>query len=94
MDYREQKADQNQGRLTAGGNLIKYPGKTTRKMEDLMTSKVLWNSVLSAKLAKYICIDIKNFYLCARMDRYEYMHMPLGISLEHVIQQYNSRSKA
>ena len=30
---------------------------------DLTTSKILWNSVLSTQDAKYMCIDIKKFYL-------------------------------
>ena len=63
-------------------------------MADLTTSKVLWNSVLSTELAKYMCIDIKHFYLCMPMDRYEYMHMPLDIFPEHIIQQYDLRNKA
>ena len=89
VDYREQKEDPNQVRLTAGGNLISYPGKTTTKTADLTTSKVLWNRVLSTALAKFICIDIKNFYLCAPMDRYEYMHMPLEVFPQPVIDQYD-----
>ena len=89
VDYREQKEDPNRVRLTAGGNLISYPGETTTKTADLTTSKVLWNSVLSTALAKFMCIDIKNFYLCAPMDRYEYMHMPLDIFPQHVIDQYD-----
>ena len=89
VDYREQKEDPNRVRLTAGGNLIWYPGKTTTKTADLTTSKVLWNSELSTALAKFMCIDIENFYLCAPMDRYEYMHMPLEVFPQHVIDQYD-----
>ena len=47
------------------------------------------NSVLSTALAKFMCIDIKNFYLCAPMDRYEYMHIPLDVFPQHVIDQYD-----
>ena len=46
------------------------------------------------KLAKYMCIDIKKSYLYAPMDRYEYVHMPLDIFPELIIQQYNLRNKA
>ena len=49
--------------ITAGENLIKYPGELTTPMADLTTSKVIWNSVLSTKEAKFMGIDIKNFYL-------------------------------
>ena len=59
--------------------MIKYSGETTAKIADLTTSKVLWNSVLITALSKYICIDIKDVYLCTLMGRYEYMHLPLEI---------------
>ena len=74
--------------------MIKYPGETTAKTAGLMTSKVLWNSVLSTALAKYMCIDIKKIYLCTPMERYKYMHMPLEISPQHLIDQYDLNRKA
>ena len=52
-------------RITAGGNLINYPGKLTSRTADLTTSKLMWNGVLSTKGAKYMCLDIKNCYLTA-----------------------------
>jgi hypothetical protein len=44
-----------------------------------MTSKLYWNSVLSTRQAKYMCLDLKNFYLSAPLDRYEYMRIPIGM---------------
>ncbi|MCP4142532.1 MAG: hypothetical protein GY755_20020, partial [Chloroflexi bacterium] len=76
VDYRPQKKDPNRVRITAGGNLIDYPGELTTRTADLTTSKILWNSVLSTPNAKYMCLDIKKFYLCAPLERYEYMRMP------------------
>ena len=40
-----------------------------------------------------MCIDIKNFYLFAPLDRYEYMKIPISLFPEHISQQYDSRSK-
>eukprot|EP00978_Attheya_sp_CCMP212_P012262 scaffold30472_cov37-Attheya_sp.AAC.1 len=88
VDYRAQKEDPNRVRITAGGNLIEYPGELTTRTADITTSKMLWNSVISTKGAKYMTMDIKNFYLCAPMDRSEYMKMPLSIFPQHVIDQY------
>ena len=93
VDYRPQKSYPNQVRITAGGNLIKYPGELTTRTADLTTSNILWNIVLSTKDAKYMCIDIKNFYLGTPLDRYEYMRIPLSIFPEHVAQQYQLREK-
>ena len=81
-------------RITAGDNLINYSGELTTKTADITTSKILWNSVLSTKDAKFMCINISNFYLAAPMERYEYMKMPLSIFPEHIIQQYDLRNKA
>ena len=36
-----------------------------------------------------MCADIANFYLNNPMDRYEYTKLPLGITPEEIIQQYN-----
>jgi hypothetical protein len=41
----------------------------------------MWNSVLSTKGAKYMCLNIKNFYLTAPLDQYEYMKMPLSLRI-------------
>jgi hypothetical protein len=39
--------------------------------------------------ARYMCIDIKNFYLTAALDYYEYMKMPLALFPVWVKKQYN-----
>ncbi len=49
----------------------------------------MWNSVLSTKGTKYMCLDIKNFYLTAPLDRYEYMKMPLSLFPSWIKEQYN-----
>ena len=43
VDYRPQKEDPNHVHITAGGNLINYPGELTTRTADLTTSKILWN---------------------------------------------------
>lgn len=91
VDFRPQKPDPNRVRMTAGGNLIKYPGELTTRTADLSTSKIIWNSVLSTENAKYMCMDVKNFYLGTPLDRYEYMRIPLAHFPEHTIQQYKLR---
>ena len=47
MDYCPQKADPNRVRITTGGNLINYPDQLTTRTANLMTSTLLWNSVIS-----------------------------------------------
>ena len=52
------------------------------------TIKLLWNSVLSTPGAKYVTMDISNFYLGSPLPRPEYMRMPLKLIPDEIIQQY------
>ncbi len=89
VDFCLQKLDPHRIRITAGGNLINYPGELTTKTADLTTSKLMWNSVLSTKGAWYMCLDIKNFYLTAPLDCFEYMKKPLSLFPPWTRTQYN-----
>jgi hypothetical protein len=61
---------------------------------DLITSKLMWNSNLSTKGAKFMCLDMKNFYLTAPLDRFEYMKMPLSLYPSWTREQYNLEKHA
>ena len=88
VDFPSQKEDPNQVRITAGGNLIKYAGELTTRTADLATAKMLWNSVISRDGAKFMGLDIGDFYLETTMEEYEYMIMPLHLFPQHTIDQY------
>ena len=94
VDFRPQKKDPNRVRITAGGNLLQYPGELTTRTADLTTSKILWNSILSTEDAKFMGIDVKSFYLCTPLDRFEYTKMPLSIFPQHTRDQYEMDNKA
>jgi hypothetical protein len=76
VDYRPQKEDPNRIRITAMGNLVSYEGESSVRTADISTAKIHWNSVISNKKAKYMCLDIKNFYLTAALEYFEYMKIP------------------
>jgi len=94
FDYQPQKEDPNRIRIAVGGNLITYQGNTSTRTANLTTSKLLWNSVLSTEGARYMCLDIKNFYLTAALDYYEYMKIPLALFREWIKKQYNLDTNA
>ena len=94
VDHRPQKEDPNHARLTVGGNLIDYPFELTTRTADMLSAKILWNSVISTVGARFACCDIKNMYLNTPLDRFEYMKMPLVILPEDIIIHYNLRDKA
>jgi hypothetical protein len=68
VDIRPQKAESNRVRFTAGGNLVDYPGDVSTPTADMLTAKLLFNSVLSTPKAKFSCFDISNFYLNTPME--------------------------
>ena len=81
IDHQPQKDNPNRVRITAGSNLINYPFELTTCTTDMVSSKILWNSTISTKGARFAGADIKNMYLEMPLDQYEYMKMPLSLSL-------------
>ena len=85
-----EKANHRRICWTVGGNRINYPYNVSTKTADLTTAKVLFNSVLSTpQHAKFLGLDIKDFYLGTHMTHYEYMLIPLPILPPTIIDQYN-----
>jgi hypothetical protein len=89
VHFHPQKDDPHRIRITAGGNLINYPGKLSTRMANLTTSKLMWNSVPSTEGAKYMCLDIKKFYLTTPLNIIEYMKMPIALFPSWIVKQYN-----
>ena len=93
MNYRPEKGDPYRTRLNVGGNLIVYPGDCGTPTVDLLTVKLLLNSVISTPNAKFMTIDIKDFYLNTPMDRFKYMKLKLNDLPEDLVKLYNLVSK-
>ena len=89
IDYRPQKDDPYRIQITARSNLVKYEGNASVRTADLNMAKMYWNSVISTKGAKYMCLNIKHFYLTAKLEYFEYMKMPLLLFPPSTIKQYN-----
>ncbi len=60
---RPEKAEPNQTRFTVGGDKINYPGEVATPTADMLVAKILFNSVVSTPGAKFMIMDISNFYL-------------------------------
>ena len=58
---RPQKKEVNGTQMVAGGNRIQYPGEVGTPTVEMMLVKILWNSVISTKGAKYMTMDLKDF---------------------------------
>jgi hypothetical protein len=57
------KAETNCTKFTVGGDRINYPGEVATPTADMLVAKMLFNSVISTKGARFMTIDISNFYL-------------------------------
>ena len=93
-NYRAEKEDPNRARLVVGGDRINYPGDVGTPTADMLTVKLLLNSVVSTPLAKFFTVDIKIFYLMTPLKRFEYVRLKLSDMPDDVIEHYNLKEKA
>jgi hypothetical protein len=49
--------------FTVGGDRINYPGEVATPTAEMLVAKMLFNSVISTKGARFMTIDISKFYL-------------------------------
>ena len=90
VDFCPMESDPNRMRLTVGGNLLYYEGNVYTEMTDIITIKMLLNSVLSTPTAKFLTLDIKNFYLDTPMKVFEYMKLKFDTIPKDILAKYNS----
>ena len=70
--HKPSNSDTERVRLCVGGDRLEYNGNIRTPTADLTTVKLLLNSAISTKNAKFMTMDIKNFYLGTPMEIYEY----------------------
>jgi hypothetical protein len=80
--------------LVAEGDKVHYPGNAGTPNADLLTIKILINSIISTAGAKFMTMDIKGFYLNTPMARHEYMQLRIADMPDDVIEHYDLRDKA
>ncbi len=84
----EKIEEPNETRFVAGGDRVHYPGDTGTPSTNLLTVKLLINSIISTPNAKYMTMDIKDFYLNTPMARYKYMQLQIASMRNNVIKHY------
>jgi hypothetical protein len=85
----EKIVEPNRKRFVARGNRVHYPFDAGMPTADLLTIKLLINSVISSPGARFFTMDIKNLYLCTPMTRYEHMQLKLSNMPEDIIAYYH-----
>ena len=86
-ELRPMKKEVERTRLTVGGNLLEYPDNLRTETADILTFKLLINSTISTPGARFICLDVKNFYLNTPMKRPEYMRLPIELIPQEIIEK-------
>jgi hypothetical protein len=89
VDIKDHKEEKERTRLTVGGNQLEYPGDESTRTAGLTTAKNLINSVISTLGAKFLVIDINNFYLNTPLGRLEYMVINLSSLPQETIDKYD-----
>ena len=82
------KSEPNLTCITIGDNRICYPEDVGTKTASCDIFKLVINSVLSRKDAKYVTFDISNFYLHTPLDRPEYVCIKLSDIPQYFIKEY------
>ncbi len=76
-----------------GGNLINYPDNCGTPTADILTVKLMFNSIISTPNSKFMTIDIKDFYLMMPIDCYENFRMKLELFPQEIIDEYALHDK-
>ena len=88
-NVRPQKSETNRTRLVIGGDRLSAQMDCGTPTANLLTVKLLLNSIISTPGANCLGLDLKDFYLNTPMDRPEFLRMKLSNFPEDVIEEYN-----
>ena len=79
------EAEVNHVCVTVGGERLDFPGATTTHCASLTTTECLLNSTISTPGARFMNLDIKEFFYGTAMERYEYMKLALACIPDEII---------
>jgi hypothetical protein len=91
---RPEKAEPNRTHFTVGGDRINYPGKVATPTTEMLVAKMLFNSVISTNGARFMTMDISNFYLMTPLHRPKFIRVKLSNIPDEVIEEFKLREKA
>jgi hypothetical protein len=91
---RPEKKEPNRTRFVVGGDRINYPGEVATPTADMLVAKLLFNSVISTRGAKFMTMDISNFYLNTPLKRPEFIRLNIRDIPQEIIEEYQLTSIA
>ena len=72
-DFRPLKEKQYRARMTVGGNKLTYADDIASPVASMLNIKILINNVISDKKARFLTIDLKDYFLQTIMIEPEFM---------------------
>ena len=81
--------DPNRTRITVAGSQICYPRDVGTPTGSLDLVKLIIKSVLSRRNTRFVCFDLKNFYLQTPMERSEYVRINISNIPQKFIEEYD-----
>ena len=91
---RPEKSEKNRTRYVVGGDRINYPGEVATPTAEMMVAKLIFNSVISTKGARFMTMDISNFYLMTPLQIPEYICVSLRNLPNKIIEEYKLKDIA
>ena len=91
FDYRPHKKEKNRARLVAGGDKLEYEFDASAPAASLLETKILVNSIISDAKdgARFMSLDLKDFFLASPMSRPEYMKLHYRHIPDDIRKRYN-----
>ena len=85
-EIRPHKSEIHRIRMTVGGNLLEYADHTSSPTVALLIYKILFNGIVSMQNAKFLGLDIKNFYLQTKLPNSQWMKFLINLIPTEIIQ--------
>ena len=91
LDYRPLKSEPNRVRLTVGGDKLSHDDDAGSPAASILETKIMLNSVISDahKGARFMGLDLKDFFLASPMARPEFMRIHYKHFPEDIKDKYN-----
>ena len=93
VNYIPEKQNPNRTSPTVGRDRVNYHGDCETPTVDLLTFKILLNSIISTPGANFITIDTKKIYLKKPLERSKYMRVKLSDLPADFVKKYNVQAK-
>ena len=94
-DHRPLKSEPWRVRIVFGGDKLTYKEDPGSPAASLLETKILLNSVISdaSKGARFMSLDLKDFFLATPMEQAEYMKIPYQYFPNDIKSRYNLHKK-